>query len=332
MTGRGEPIRIIGMQTTAAFFDVFDAPPLLGRTYHEATDQPGAAVAVISETIWKQQFGSDPRRDRHAGPSEWHADRDHRRRAGIPAPPAKERRVDAVAVRRADIAVRHRRRQGRHAACTTSASSGASRPRRSRCVKGSSSAIGDQIARRIKESNVGDRPERRTARGEHGRRRPYRDARAARRGRVRAADRVRQRGRSADRAGRGTTARAGRPHRARRRPRPADAATADRERRARAGRRRARAGRRDVDAAAADWPGAENLPRLADVTLDWRIAMFALAATHCRRRAFRAHAGAAVVASGAERAISRTAAAPGPRAPACATSWSSPRWRSRSCC
>jgi len=60
MTGRGEPVRIIGMQTTAAFFDVFDAAPLLGRTFHEATDQPGAAIAVISDTIWKQQFGSNP--------------------------------------------------------------------------------------------------------------------------------------------------------------------------------------------------------------------------------------------------------------------------------
>jgi putative ABC transport system permease protein len=60
MTGRGEPVRIIGMQTTAAFFDVFDAAPLLGRTYHEGTDKPGAAVAVISETAWKQQFGSNP--------------------------------------------------------------------------------------------------------------------------------------------------------------------------------------------------------------------------------------------------------------------------------
>jgi putative ABC transport system permease protein len=59
MTGRSEPVRIIGMQTTPAFFDVVDAAPLLGRTYHEATDQPGAAVAVISETIWMQQFGGD---------------------------------------------------------------------------------------------------------------------------------------------------------------------------------------------------------------------------------------------------------------------------------
>jgi putative ABC transport system permease protein len=60
LTGRSEPVRIIGMQTTAAFFDVLDAPPLLGRTYHEATDKPGAAIAVISEAIWKQQFGGNP--------------------------------------------------------------------------------------------------------------------------------------------------------------------------------------------------------------------------------------------------------------------------------
>ena len=60
MTGRGEPTRITGVQTTAAFFDVFDAAPLLGRTYHESTDQPGAAVTVISETLWKQQFGGNP--------------------------------------------------------------------------------------------------------------------------------------------------------------------------------------------------------------------------------------------------------------------------------
>ena len=60
MTGRGEPVRIIGMQTTPGFFDIFDAPPLLGRTYHEATDKPGAAVAVLGEKIWRQQFGADP--------------------------------------------------------------------------------------------------------------------------------------------------------------------------------------------------------------------------------------------------------------------------------
>ncbi len=60
LTGRGEPLRVPGVQTTAAFFDVFMAPPILGRVYREATDQPGHAVAVIGERIWRQQFGSDP--------------------------------------------------------------------------------------------------------------------------------------------------------------------------------------------------------------------------------------------------------------------------------
>ena len=107
MTGRGEPVRIYGMQTTPAFFDVFDAPPLLGRTYHEATDKPGAAVAVIGETIWRQQFGADPA-----------VIGTQVRLNGAPAEiigvvpeyvrhPEQERRVDAVAARRADLAVRH---------------------------------------------------------------------------------------------------------------------------------------------------------------------------------------------------------------------------------
>jgi putative ABC transport system permease protein len=60
LTGRTQPVRVIGLETTAAFFDVFDVPPIVGRTYHEATDQPGAAIAVIGESVWRQQFGSDP--------------------------------------------------------------------------------------------------------------------------------------------------------------------------------------------------------------------------------------------------------------------------------
>jgi putative ABC transport system permease protein len=61
LTGRSEPVRVTGLETTAGFFDIFDAPPIIGRTYHEATDQPGAAVAVIGEAVWRQHFGSDPK-------------------------------------------------------------------------------------------------------------------------------------------------------------------------------------------------------------------------------------------------------------------------------
>ena len=60
LTGRGEPTRVDGMQTTAAFFDVFGIPPLLGRLYHESSDAPGAAVTVIGESLWRQHFGADP--------------------------------------------------------------------------------------------------------------------------------------------------------------------------------------------------------------------------------------------------------------------------------
>ena len=59
LTGRSEPIRLTGLETTSAFFDIFDAPPIVGRTYHEATDKPGAAVAVIGEAVWRQHFGAD---------------------------------------------------------------------------------------------------------------------------------------------------------------------------------------------------------------------------------------------------------------------------------
>lgn len=59
MTGTGEPVRVGGVQTTAAFFDVLAATPILGRTY-TATDQAGAGVAVIGESVWRQQFGANP--------------------------------------------------------------------------------------------------------------------------------------------------------------------------------------------------------------------------------------------------------------------------------
>lgn len=46
LTGRSEPVRVTGLETTAGVFDIFDAPPLLGRTYHEATDPPGTAAQI----------------------------------------------------------------------------------------------------------------------------------------------------------------------------------------------------------------------------------------------------------------------------------------------
>jgi putative ABC transport system permease protein len=60
--GGGEPVRLTALETTAAFFDVFRLPPLLGRTYSERTDPPGGPrLTVIGEGLWRQHFGSDER-------------------------------------------------------------------------------------------------------------------------------------------------------------------------------------------------------------------------------------------------------------------------------
>jgi putative ABC transport system permease protein len=58
--GSGEPVRLTALQTTAAFFDVFQLPPLIGRTYSERSDVPGGPrLAVVGEGMWQQHFGSD---------------------------------------------------------------------------------------------------------------------------------------------------------------------------------------------------------------------------------------------------------------------------------
>ena len=60
LTGSGEPIRIGAVQTTASFFDVFGVVPILGRTYGAATHPLGTVVAVITEGLWRRQFGGQP--------------------------------------------------------------------------------------------------------------------------------------------------------------------------------------------------------------------------------------------------------------------------------
>jgi putative ABC transport system permease protein len=58
ISSSGEPVRLTGLETTAAFFDVFNLPPLRGRVYSERTDSPGGArIVVLSEGVWQQHFG-----------------------------------------------------------------------------------------------------------------------------------------------------------------------------------------------------------------------------------------------------------------------------------
>ena len=46
---------------TGNYFDMLELPPLVGRTFRAEDDAPGAApAALISETLWRDRFGSTP--------------------------------------------------------------------------------------------------------------------------------------------------------------------------------------------------------------------------------------------------------------------------------
>ncbi|MGA9978706.1 MAG: ABC transporter permease [Candidatus Sulfotelmatobacter sp.] len=62
LTGRGEPSEARTIVVTQNFFSVFDTKPLLGRTLLPSDGERGAApVVVLSEGMWRSQFGGDPK-------------------------------------------------------------------------------------------------------------------------------------------------------------------------------------------------------------------------------------------------------------------------------
>jgi putative ABC transport system permease protein len=55
------PRRVRALLTTASLFPLLGLEPLLGRTFSEEEDRPGAArVAVLSHGMWQRDFGGDP--------------------------------------------------------------------------------------------------------------------------------------------------------------------------------------------------------------------------------------------------------------------------------
>jgi len=61
LTGNGAPEVVEGSEATAGLFRALRTRPLLGRTFREEEDQPGAAkVAVIGEGFWRRRFAADP--------------------------------------------------------------------------------------------------------------------------------------------------------------------------------------------------------------------------------------------------------------------------------
>jgi putative ABC transport system permease protein len=60
LTGAGEPVLIRGGEVSASFFSLLGAQPILGRTFSEAEDKPGAdRIVVLSHQLWQDRFGGD---------------------------------------------------------------------------------------------------------------------------------------------------------------------------------------------------------------------------------------------------------------------------------
>jgi predicted permease len=61
LTGASQPVRLYALETTSAFFDVFRLTPMIGRVYTEKTDSAkGPRIAVLSESVWRDHLGSAP--------------------------------------------------------------------------------------------------------------------------------------------------------------------------------------------------------------------------------------------------------------------------------
>jgi predicted permease len=63
----GAPQRVTTALSSASLFSVLGVAPIRGRFFTEAEDRPGAApVMLISDGMWRTQFGSDPKIIGHA--------------------------------------------------------------------------------------------------------------------------------------------------------------------------------------------------------------------------------------------------------------------------
>ena len=58
LSGSDMPERIVGLRVTASWFGVFEVPPMLGRTFTAAEDQPGRARVAARRRVSRHALGS----------------------------------------------------------------------------------------------------------------------------------------------------------------------------------------------------------------------------------------------------------------------------------
>ena len=62
LTGYGQPVQLRGSRVSAHYFDIYGIKAVLGRTFTPDEDQRGKdRVAVLSHVLWASQFGADPK-------------------------------------------------------------------------------------------------------------------------------------------------------------------------------------------------------------------------------------------------------------------------------
>ena len=60
LTGNGEPIHVSAERVSSGFFGILGVRPLLGRVFLHGEDEPGHHVIVLSHDFWARSFNSDP--------------------------------------------------------------------------------------------------------------------------------------------------------------------------------------------------------------------------------------------------------------------------------
>src|SRR6185369_13805874 len=62
LSGAGDAVRIPGAMVSANFLSLLGVAPQIGRDLVPADDRPGsAAVALLSDALWRERFSADPR-------------------------------------------------------------------------------------------------------------------------------------------------------------------------------------------------------------------------------------------------------------------------------